>query len=364
MSFTMSAHNRKSWKKSSGWHPENLKLLCFFATVLIVCCISSRAQTFSATPLIDFQPGHLYLGVFPGLLYENSNTMPAEHDAEGIAAAHRVQPLDASGIPDPNGKVVVIGMGFSNWTFELCYNYQTGSCGTQTFLAVSAQSVRVNHSSLVIVDCAVPGEVANRWLDDTFGNYTHCLSQLQAAGVTEAQVQVVLYKNGHKFPKESLTATTVCSAASTVDACALERDIATTARYIKARYMNVQQMFLHSRIYGGYAASGTLNPEPFAYESGFAVKWLIEAQIQQNRTGAIDPTAGDVGYTTVPWMAWGPYFWASGASPRSDKLTWLAADYRASDMTHPGPKAVAKTSRMLGNFYLSSPYSPWYRSTN
>ena len=219
----------------------------------------------------------------------------------------------------------------------------------------------VNHTSLVLLDCAIPGEVANRWVDDTYGNYTHCLTQLQAAGVTKAQVQVVLYKNGHKFPSQSLAAATVCSATSTIDACTLERDIVTTARYIKSKYVNVQQMFLHSRIYGGYAPPASLNPEPFAYESGFAVKWLIEAQVIQNRTGLLDPTAGDVGYSAVPWMAWGPYFWASGTTPRSsDKLTWVAADYRTSDMTHPGPKAIIKISRMLGNFYLNSPYSPWY----
>jgi hypothetical protein len=364
MTLTTGTYNPRRSQQSGGSHFQALPHSYLLAILLFLFCIPSIAQTFSATPLNDFQAGQLYLGAFAGFLYENSNTMPSEHDVEGIAAATRVQPLDASGIPDSNGKIVVVGMGFSNWTFELCNSYQTGSCGTRTFLAVSAQSSPVNHSSLVIVDCAVPGEVANRWLDDSFGNYTHCLSQLQAAGVTEAQVQVVLYKNGHKFPKQSLTSTTVCSAASTVDACALERDIATTARYLKTRYSNVQQLFLHSRIYGGYAASGTLNPEPFAYESGFAVKWLIEAQIQQNRTGLIDPTAGDVGYSAVPWMAWGPYFWASGTIPRSDGLTWLAGDYRASDMTHPGAKAIAKTSRMLVQFYLTSPYTPWYRAEN
>ena len=57
-----------------------------------------------------------------------------------------------------------------------------------------------------------------------------------------------------------------------------------------------------------------MNPEPYAYESGFSMKWLIEAQINQMETGVIDPDAGDLDYDSgvAPWLAWGTYLWADG----------------------------------------------------
>ncbi|MFN2421966.1 MAG: hypothetical protein ABR527_11450 [Gemmatimonadota bacterium] len=58
--------------------------------------------------------------------------------------------------------------------------------------------------------------------------------------------------------------------------------------------------------------------EPWAYESGFALKWVIEAQIEQMRTGAVDPIAGDLSPAVAPIIIQGPYLWADGEIPRSD----------------------------------------------
>jgi hypothetical protein len=317
------------------------------------------AQNFSATPITDFAPGQLYLGTFPGFLYEGSNNPPLDHGTDGRSFAARVQPLDSQGRPSPNGKIVVAGIGFSNWTDELC-DQENGQCFNESFLTTSAQDPQVNHKTLVVVDCAKPGQGADRWLDDSFRNYSYCQSQLQKAGVTEAQVQVIIYKNGNLNPTQSLTRGAVCSPTSRADACQYEFFVGQTARFIKGRYPNVQQMFLHSRIYAGYAKPHTLNPEPFAYEYGFATKWLIEAQIVQLRTGVIDQTAGDLSYSAAPWIAWGPYFWASGTIPRKDGLTWVIRDYSLSDLTHPAHPAVTKVSQMMLDFYLLSPYSPWF----
>jgi hypothetical protein len=333
---------------------KNVVLLSF----LLLLTTLVGAQGFSATPLTDFQPGQLYLNAFQGTLYEGSNSAPADHDSDGRSAAQRVQPLDARGNPSPFGKIVVVGIGMSNWTDELCDSRT--QCISQSFLGTSVKDPEVNHKTLIIVDCAKPGQVADRWLDDHFLNYSYCKSQLQRQGVTEAQVQVVLYKNALENPSQPLKSNTVCTATSHVEACHYEHLVGVTARFLKTRYRNIQQMFLHSRIYAGYAKPHTLDPEPFAYEYGFATKWLIEAQIQQVRTGIVDDTAGRLDYASAPWIAWGPYFWASGATPRNDGLTWLPQDYSLSDMTHPSPSAVAKVSGMMVNFYLHSPFSTWY----
>ena len=108
-------------------------------------------------------------------------------------------------------------------------------------------------------------------------------------------------------------------------------------------------MFITSRIYAGYATV-PLNPEPYAYEYGFSVKWAIQAQVDQMRGGAPDSIAGNLDYKkgVAPWLAWGPYLWADGTTPRSDGLTWDRSEFQP-DGTHPNPKA-AKKSRAPDGF--------------
>jgi hypothetical protein len=120
-------------------------------------------------------------------------------------------------------------------------------------------------------------------------------------------------------------------------------------------------MFLTSRIYAGYA-SVPLNPEPYAYEYGFAVQWAIQAQISQIRTGTIDPVADNLDYkkNVAPWMAWGPYLWADGSIPRSDGLTWDRSEFMP-DGTHPNAKGREKVAHLLIDFFLNSPYTAWFK---
>src|SRR5581483_6995557 len=95
-------------------------------------------------------------------------------------------------------------------------------------------------------------------------------------------------------------------------------------------------VFLASRIYAGYIIIDK-SPEVFAYEYGFSAKWAIQAQIDQIRGQGIDPVAGDLDYNsgTAAWVASGPYLWADGANPRSDKLLWLSSMYQTKDYQHP-----------------------------
>jgi hypothetical protein len=330
-----------------------------YAWILPLLFLSTAfAQNFTATPLTDFQPSQLYLGAFAGTLYENSNLVPSDHASDGLTFAQQIQPLDAQGHPSAKGKIVVISVGMSNWTIEWC-SITRSSCTPNSFMVQAAKNPLVNHTTLVLVNCAKGGQSADRWVDNSFGNYTQCKQAIAMAGVSPLQVQVILYKNALEFPTQSLTAATRCSAISKVDACSYEHDLGTTARFVRSQFPNVKQMFLHSRIYGGYASPGTLNPEPYAYEYGFSTKWLIEAQVNQMRTHQIDPTAGDLSYATVPWLAWGPYLWTAGPAKRSDGASWLPSEY-IQDLTHPGEPGVLQVSNALLQFYLSSEFSPWF----
>jgi hypothetical protein len=80
------------------------------------------------------------------------------------------------------------------------------------------------------------------------------------------------------------------------------------------------------------------------------------------RNGTVDPIAGDMSYSDgqAVWSAWGTYLWADGAIARSDGLQWLPTDFQA-DGTHPNVSGATKVVDLLLNFYLASPYTPWFR---
>lgn len=176
----------------------------------------------------------------------------------------------------------------SNWTAELCQaspnTTPSGStiltweqyCHPYSFMGQAFQNAGVDKQNLVILDCAVGSQTAARWINDSFGNYSHCRDTwLTPFGLSEAQVQAVLWKNADPSPRpagySSLSSSTVCTPTIMVEACHYENLVGQAARYWRSRYPNVQQAFLHSRIYAGYATDN-LNPEPYAYEYGFATK--------------------------------------------------------------------------------------------
>jgi hypothetical protein len=69
---------------------------------------------------------------------------------------------------------------------------------------------------------------------------------------------------------------------------------------MKVRYPNLQMVFMSSRVYAGYANTGQ-NPEPYAYETGFAVKWTVQAQIDQWPTAGPLSTRGQATLITPRW---------------------------------------------------------------
>jgi hypothetical protein len=104
-------------------------------------------------------------------------------------------------------------------------------------------------------------------------------------------------------------------------------------------------------------AQSTLNPEPCAYESGFGLKWLVEAQIRQMSGSGADARAGNLEHGSVaPWVTWGSYLWADGMSARSDGLTWAVAELGPGG-THPSAQGQAKVANMLLSLLKTSPHA-------
>jgi len=309
-------------------------------------------------PLNDLGSG-VYLGQFQGGLYPGgSNEVPALHHSIGVARAAEIVPRNSAGQASASGKVGLLSIGLSNTTQEFCGG-NFPNCQPFSFMGQAAASAGVNHTSLAIVDGAIGGQPAAAWDSPSDTNYDQVRDQrLASAGLTEAQVQAVWIKLANPGPKVSLPN-------AGADAYALEASLGGVVRACKVRYPNLKVAYLSSRIYAGYASSG-LNPEPYAYESGFSVKWLIGAQINQENGGGVDARAGDLDSATVaPFLVWGPYLWADGLSARSDGLTWACADMNPSDGTHPATGARTKAGSAILSTLLASPYAAaWFRNNN
>ncbi len=330
------------------------KAATFACTISIPVAAQNCANTSTGlVPINDLGAG-LYLGVFTGGLYpDGRNAPPASHRDAGLAAAGAIQPLSPSGEPDPGGSYALISIGMSNTTQEFCSQGSREPCDPWTFMGQAATDPTVNSSRLVIVNGARGGQAAGAWTSPASPEYERIRTNVLARkGLSELQVRAAWVKVANPRPTISLPNTGA-------DAYRLLGQIGHIARALKTRYPNMEQVFLSSRIYAGYATTA-LNPEPYAYESAFAVKWVIEAQIRQRVTGQIDPIAGDLSPAAAPWLGWGIYPWADGLTPRSDGLIWECRDLQ-SDGTHPSQSGEEKVGTMLLGFFKSSPFArPWF----
>ena len=138
----------------------------------------------------------------------------------------------------------------------------------------------------------------------------------------------------------------------------LQSHLAGAMNILKQTFPNLRIAYLSSRIYAGYATT-PLNPEPYAYESAFAVRWLIEDQIKGAPQLNYQAARGEV---KAPLLLWGPYLWADGETPRkSDGLVYKREDLSDRDGTHPSPSGREKVAQMLLKFLKSDPTArPWF----
>lgn len=295
----------------------------------------------NATPLTEFAGSQTYQGMTGGLYGDGINTLSPQAAESAMAAARRVMPV--------SGRYVVLSLGFSNWTQEFCCKATTTSNPAPTsnsFMALAKADPSVRRETQAIINGAMGGQATDSWDSPTDSNYDLVESRLAQRNLTEAQVRVVLFKTADKFPAAG---DYLLLASSTGDAI----------RAMKQRYPNLQMVFLLSRTYGGYATTA-LNPEPYAYEGGFAVQRVVRAKLTQDSTGAIDSLVGDL---SGVWVGWGPYLWADGVVPRADGLTWLRSDF-VTDGVHPSPSGVSKVAGQLLGFLKQTPHAAcWFITT-
>src|SRR5205809_1896631 len=286
-------------------------------------------------------------GLYPG----GSNFPPPDHDSAARARRNAIKPLDVNGDESPFGKYVLVSIGSSNTTQEWCSKTSGPPCASWTFMGRAALDVNVNHYTLVVVNGAADGQAAPAWTSPSSPNYDRIkVGRLAPLGLSENQVQIAWVDLADARPKVSLPA-------DSADANVLLTNLGLVLRAMRIRYPNLRLVFLSSRVYGGYATTD-LNPEPYAYESGFSVKWAIESQINEMRGLSGNPRAGTLDYVkkAAPLIVWGPYLWADGATPRSDGLAWQRNDFEE-DGVHPSQMGESKVAERLLDFFKNSPYA-------
>lgn len=260
-----------------------------------------------------------YRGLEPGLYPGGATVMPEEHRARGLAQAARVRPLDAGGVPSPRGRILLVSIGMSNTRAEFA-----------PFAAEASRHPSVNRR-LTIVNAALSGADAPRWLDADGPAWRHTLSAVHAvAGASPAQVQVIWLKQARlrtlPFP---------------VEIEAFAADLSATIRIAREVFPNLKIVYLSSRTRSG-AETRRGPAEPQAYESGFAVRRVVAEWMMA-------PGSRDA---REPWVGWGPYLWAR-ESPRSDGLSWACSDLQE-DLLHPSVTGEQKVAEQLMAFFMSA----------
>ncbi len=267
-----------------------------------------------------------YKGQDGGLYGDGKNEPPAAHAALAQKALGEIQPLNREGKPAADGKIVLLSIGMSNTTQEFSVFVQKANADPR------------KNPHVVVVDGAQGGKDATAWATADAPPWGVAAERLQAAGVSPAQVQAVWIKQAlispqTGFPAESDRLRTRL------------REIITLAR---AKYPNLRTAYLSSRIYAGYATTA-LNPEPYAYESAFAVRGIIQQQMRGE-------------FPAAPVLLWGPYLWANGeTASKADALTYTRADLTERDGTHPSDSGREKVAKLLLDFFTTSPLAkPWF----
>ena len=287
--------------------------------------------TVGLKPLTEMTATDKYKGEDGGLYGGGKNDPPEAHLAAAKKETTKIEPLDADGKPAKDGKIGLVSISMSNATQEYSMFKQI------------ADRDEMKSPLVAIVDCAQGGQAMAQWVDPKARAWVEADRRLAAAKVSPNQVQVVWVKLANVGPRGELAD----------HGKKLQKDTLAVVQNAKARFPNLRIAYLGSRIYAGYAAT-QLNPEPYAYESAFVVRWLIQDQIKGN---------ADLSYADgkAPLLLWGPYFWGDGTTPRqSDKLIWERKDL-AGDGTHPSQSGREKVANMLLAFFKADPLaSKWF----
>ncbi len=279
------------------------------------------------TPITDL--GVSYYRGYQGGLYPNgSNVRQGLHLSNALSIATTIKKLNTNGQPDANGAIVMIGVGASNPRTEF-------NAFTQQIIASG-----LLNSNVKIINTCIGGQGVQKMNAPTANYWEQAKNTLQQQGFTNAQVQVAWVEtentaNGDTvFPRAPLQ---------------LINDIKLLLETMKLKFPNIKICYLSSRAFSGYAVAtanevgkGLLYPRD--YYNGWALKWIVEKQINN-----------EAGYTiaSIPFITMGNYNWSQGDKPRNDGFFLDCNKDVGPDGLHLTAAGEQKIGTLMKNFFLT-----------
>ena len=330
---------------------NHVAIIIFFSLFIIIFPLLSFSQPDCSATSTGFTPiNDLGTGTFTnawgetwtgGLYPGGSNDLPAAHKAAGLQLATEIAPRDSSGNPDKiNGKIVWLSIGMSNATQE-----------SRQFIPL-ANAYENKNPNLVFVDGAqgamVASVISSPWNTNYATFWSTVNARLNDAGVTARQVQVIWFKEADPGPMYP-------SVHHYYDSMVVS--FKRIMNEIKARFPNTKLCYMASRLSARYATT-RLNPEPYSYYTGWAVKKVIEDQINGNARLAYKGI-----HAKSPWLCWGIYMWSDGSTPQKTNpdISWDCPVDFNNDGIHPSIAGAQKVGRLLLEFYKNDSVScPWF----
>jgi hypothetical protein len=177
--------------------------------------------------------------------------------------------------------------------------------------------------------------------------------------VTAKQVVAVWLNDPHSQPKGTYPA----------DMAQQESDVISALQNMQIYFPNLKLAYIESMHYAGYATNNPIIlPEPYAYETGFAMQTVIADQINGQTNLNYNPNNGPV---VAPWLSWGTYDWANGMTPNnptgsdgttlpSGGLEWSCSDV-GPDGVHASTVGKYKDAALITSFFKTDETAtPWY----
>ena len=310
-----------------------------------LCNNISWNQTGTNNPEIDLPDlgTGTYMGTEGGLYPGGSNVRPPQHESDGLALANGIVPLDANGNYNANGQYVLLSIGVSI----------SRTMFTQYQLTEQVDPTLNPH--LVIVNGAIDGTDSPNWANFNDGSWQTVLNfYLPYQNVTANQVVAVWLNDPRSQPKGTYPS----------DMAQQESDVISALQNMQIYFPNLKLAYIESMHYAGYATNNpVILPEPYAYETGFAMQTVIADQINGQANLNYNPLNGPV---VAPWLSWGTYDWANGMTPNgpgtlpSSGLEWSCADL-GPDGVHASTVGKYKDAALITTFFKTDETAaPWY----